>query len=76
MCRSEVGVAFPKKSHNRLKNGIAEVFLGNFKGCEAFCARSLLDINDEAQKANPIKSGKKTTQLLIDSNLLAFKPFF
>ena len=42
----------------------AEVFLDNFKGCADSCARSLLDINDEAQEANSLESAKKTTQTL------------
>ena len=41
----------------------AEVFLDNFKGCADSCARSLLDINDEAQEANSLESAKKTTQI-------------
>ena len=49
------------------KTPTAEVFLDNFKGCADFCARSLLDINDEAQEANSptfLESAKKTTQTL------------
>ncbi len=51
------------------KTPTAEVFLDNFKGCADSCARSLLDINDEAQEANSpkqtfLESAKKTTQIL------------
>ena len=46
------------------KTPTAEVFLDNFKGCADSCARSLLDINDEAQEANSLEIIKKTTQIL------------
>nr|WP_317403396.1 LysE family transporter [uncultured Helicobacter sp.] len=51
-----------KTSQKNANSTAAEISLGDFQGCEALSARSYLSGSEQARKANPLKSTKKTTQ--------------